>query len=159
MTAEEWDPPEPWTPPDLDIAGILRTIRSRYKCSQRQLAALAGLPPSRVSAIESGRATADVTTLQRLLAVFGAGLMVFDEFGLGVDPHRDDGLRDRAGRRYPAHLDVREVGPNGHGWWGRATISPWVRPQPEHTFSMSPAQAYPRFDEAGELSNEAREPE
>jgi hypothetical protein len=47
-----------------------------------------------------------------MLAMSGLRLEMIDAEGVSVAPMRDDAARDRAGRRFPAHVDLRAV-----GWW------------------------------------------
>ncbi|HYH35319.1 MAG TPA: hypothetical protein VD814_09240 [Nocardioides sp.] len=53
-----------------------------------------------------------MSMVQRLAAVAGLRVVLVDETARPVPPMRDDAARDRAGRRYPAHVD-----PTAHGWW------------------------------------------
>jgi HTH-type transcriptional regulator/antitoxin HipB len=49
----------------------------------------------------------------QLLRLAGLRVSVHDaETGAAVEPMRDDGARDRARRRYPAHVDLEVT-----GWW------------------------------------------
>jgi transcriptional regulator with XRE-family HTH domain len=106
--------------PDLrDLGAVLRALRRRADLSQRELAIRAGVPAGTVARIESGRAAdPKFRTVERLVQAAGAALIV-------GEPTRDreagngsgDGQRDAAGRRYPAHLDVREV-LTAKDWWG-----------------------------------------
>lgn len=108
----------------MDIAAELRALRRTADLSQAELAQRAGLPQSAVSRIESG-ATPDprFRTIERLVRAAGAVVAIqerSDSHGpagrvgdppapASAVPH--DGLRDAAGRRYPAHLDVRATYP------------------------------------------------
>jgi hypothetical protein len=47
-----------------------------------------------------------------VLALADLRLVVVDQHDEIVDPMSEDAVRDRAGRRYPAHSDLRVV-----GWW------------------------------------------
>ena len=88
---------------------ILRAARRQADLSQRELATLSGVPASTIAAVETGR-DVRVTVFDRLLTLCGWELCVLDSGGHRVDALTDNGPRDRAGRRYPAHLDVRRVG-------------------------------------------------
>jgi transcriptional regulator with XRE-family HTH domain len=117
-----------------DVPGMLRRGRRMAKLSQRELAAPAGVSTSTVAHIESRRLVPSLRTLISLLDAAGLTLQVVDRDGSVVPTYDGDGLRDRADRLYPAHLDVREVGPRGEGWWGRNNVMPWIREMPTHTF-------------------------
>jgi transcriptional regulator with XRE-family HTH domain len=115
---------------------ILRAARRHADLSQRELASLSGVPASTIAAVETGR-DVRVRVLDRLLAMCGWNLSVLDSRGHRVDTLTESGLRDRAGRRYPAHLDVRPVGERGD-WWGDSFIGSWgVPPRPLHTYDLS----------------------
>ena len=74
------------------------------------------MPQSTVGRIESGEATcARWATVVGLLHAAGCCLRL--DAGRDVAGNDRDGERDRAGRRYPAHLDVRPVTRFGT-WWG-----------------------------------------
>ena len=87
----------------------LRQLRRRFDLSQRQLAERAGLAPSTVAELELGRVAPSIRLLEIALGAVGFRLILTD---CGGEPIQwslaDDSLpRDAAGRRYPAHLDVR----------------------------------------------------
>ncbi|WP_410810184.1 helix-turn-helix domain-containing protein [Micromonospora sp. 067-2] len=97
-----------------DLGGVLRALRRRADLSQRELAERAGVPQPTLARIESGRAIDPrLRTVERLVHAAGG------EVRIGVPeavpaisvptsvPHDD--MRDQAGRRYPAHLDVWPV--------------------------------------------------
>jgi hypothetical protein len=90
-----------------------------------------------VGSLESGSVSDPrVSTLQRLLAAAGCSLAVIDGGGAALIPS-DDGPRDRAGRRFPGHVDVRPVR-DPHDWWGWLRYSSWAYPPlPMHTFDLS----------------------
>jgi len=84
-------------------------------------------------------------TVLRLLTVTGATLVAHD--GSGQPLLLDHGgladwKRDRGGRRYPAHLDVRTTGQWGD-WWGDIPFSTYANPRdaprqrPERTFDRA----------------------
>jgi transcriptional regulator with XRE-family HTH domain len=107
----------------VDLGTALRALRRRADLSQRELAQRSGVPQPTLARIESGRATDPrFRTVERLVRAAGgeitAGVRGEAEGAGGDDPTRDgrslpavphDGMRDEAGRRYPAHLDVWEV--------------------------------------------------
>jgi HTH-type transcriptional regulator/antitoxin HipB len=73
--------------------------------SQRELARLIGIDQARIARIEGGRSV-DVATFAQILAAAGLRLAVVDAAGDEIEPMPPDVMRDRAGRRQPAHLDV-----------------------------------------------------
>ena len=115
---------------------ILRAARRHADLSQRELAALSGVPATTIAAVETGR-DVRVTVFERLLALCGWDLCVLDSRGHRVDALVESSLRDRAGRRYPAHLDVRPSERPGD-WWGDSFIGSWgLPPRPLHTYDLS----------------------
>ena len=116
---------------------ILRAARHHADLSQRDLAALSGVPATTIAAVETGR-DVRLAVFDRLLARCGWDLCVLDSRGHRVESLTDSGLRDRAGRRYPAHLDVRPVA-DRYDWWGDIYIGSWgLPPRPLHTYDLSP---------------------
>ncbi|MEU2612687.1 helix-turn-helix domain-containing protein [Micromonospora sp. NPDC007271] len=114
------EPPTVLTEP-FDIpwpaAGIVRAVRRRADASQRELARLARVHPSTIGRIEAGTLTPSLAMLHRIISVAGFRLAVVDESGRVLKPMRDRAdLRDGAGRRYPAHLDI-VVDPEPGEWW------------------------------------------
>lgn len=122
-TTLDWERMEGWTteevewwllgPFDGEIPGLVRRVRRILDVSQRGLAALVGVSQSVVARWETGRTSPRAAVLMRLLRM----AKVVTEFhhedsGQEVEPMRDDGARDRAGRRFPAHAD-----PKVTGWW------------------------------------------
>lgn len=69
----------------MERRDILRWARGRAGLSQRRLAALAGVPQSTVSRIESGAIDPRVGTLRRLLRSCGYELDARPRLGQGVD--------------------------------------------------------------------------
>jgi transcriptional regulator with XRE-family HTH domain len=115
---------------------ILRAARRHADLSQRELAALSGVPASTIAAVETGR-DVRMAVFGRLLAPCGWHMSVIDSNGHRVHALAESGLRDRSGRRYPAHLDVRSVGERGD-WWGDSFIGSWgLPPRPLHTYDLS----------------------
>ena len=111
------------TPPTTDLAGrrrrgsetaggLVRRVRRRLDVSQRGLAEILGVEASRVARWETGRTPPGVGELEAVLALVGLRLVAVDAEGEVVDPMSDEAVRDRAGRRYPAHADLRTA-----GWW------------------------------------------
>ena len=91
---------------DFDLSGTVATARRRADLSQRDLAALTGIPQSTVAAAESGARSLQVASLVRLLDAAGLRLAVLDAEGNEVPPFDSRAARDNAGRRFPAHLDA-----------------------------------------------------
>ena len=122
----------------------MRQARRSADLSQRELAQRASVPQSTVGRIESGEATcARWATVVGLLHAAGCCLRL--DAGRDVVGSDRDGERDRARRRYPAHLDVRPVTRFGT-WWGDwqllSTLAEkaWYlspRQRPEHTFDLA----------------------
>jgi transcriptional regulator with XRE-family HTH domain len=73
--------------------------------SQRQLADAAGLSPSAVAHAEAGTRDLPVTALARAAETAGLRLALLDGSGAEVRGMHAGGVRDRGGRRFPAHLD------------------------------------------------------
>jgi HTH-type transcriptional regulator/antitoxin HipB len=149
-TTDEWDPTCEWSaeevewylmgPFDGGVPGLVRRIRRILDVSQRGLAALLGVSQSVVARWETGRTSPRMDVVQRLFGLAGLRPEVRDaESGEVVEPMRDDGARDRAWRRYPAHVDLTVTGwyvPRGLDctaeagrWrrWSRARKDPYVR--------------------------------
>lgn len=100
-------------PFDGEIPGLVRRIRRILDVSQRGLAAILGISQSQVARWETRRTSPRADLLTELLRL--AKLRVElreEETGEVVEPMRDDGARDRARRRYPAHVDLEVT-----GWW------------------------------------------
>ncbi|MEV0004664.1 GNAT family N-acetyltransferase [Micromonospora sp. NPDC050980] len=146
--------PTPPTDPGVNLGDLLRRLRRRADLSQRELAGRAGLPQAAVARIESGRASNPrYRTVERLVRAAGGGMCVELEPAPGADtraatstepgPVPHDDLRDQAGRRYPAHLDVWEVREPRDwpgAWWAEwYTLPPrlWPLPVPPATFRLN----------------------
>lgn len=122
MDAEfDWMEMDGWTDAELEhylmgpfdggIPGLVRRIRRILDVSQRGLAAVLDVSQSVVARWETGRTSPRADVLQHLLTL--AGLRARYErtaSGTAVEPMRDDGARDRAGRRFPAHVDLTVIG-------------------------------------------------
>jgi transcriptional regulator with XRE-family HTH domain len=148
----------------IDPARQLRAVRRARMLSQRELAAAAGVALSTVSAIEAGRRVPGLALYQRILAGVGFGLDVVDgaeparqHLGLRVDDEHDD-IRDRRGRRFPAHLRWGDKPDYALGpyWWGWSRIAwydsadpavpdhvYWQRPRPQPSRLGRPPRHHP----------------
>ena len=91
--------------PQLLGPGMLRRIRRTADMSQRELAAMLGVAQSTVGRWEAGETSPDLETVARLAGLAGLRLALVDEDGRVVDPMTEGAIRDRGGRRFPAHLD------------------------------------------------------
>lgn len=124
----EGQPPE--VPAGFDRVGALRRARRVADLSQREMAAQVGVSRSVIGRAESDRGSASLELLIAVLGVAGLQLSVLDGDGRPVAPMRPRTVRNRAGRRFPAHLDTRLPG-------ALATRGdPWRydRPKPDVTF-------------------------
>lgn len=105
--------------PTWPAVGYLRRVRRLLDLSQRELAQELGVSQGTIAWLESGRRPVGLETLQAALALAGLRLAVLDGDGVEVFPMSDDVVRDRAGRRFGAHLDV--MLPEDERWpphWG-----------------------------------------
>ena len=154
-TDDEWSPTCGWSPAEVEwylmgpfdggVPGLVRRVRRVLDVSQRGLAALIGVSQSVVARWETGRTSPRMSAMERLYALAGLGSTVHDlESGEEVEPMRDDGARDRAGRRYPAHCDLTATGwyvPRGlectaeWGLWRRRSCE---RKDPRVRYDTSP---------------------
>ncbi|WP_446666640.1 helix-turn-helix domain-containing protein [Flexivirga sp. B27] len=103
----------------FDVAGYLMRARRSADLSQRELSAMIGVSQSALGRWEAGTSSPRLGEFVAALACAHLRLQVVDEHGAAVQPFGRDGVRDNAGRRYPAHLDVlppdlRTPDP----WWG-----------------------------------------
>lgn len=90
----------------FDLSGVLRRIRRLADLSQRELARACGLSQSAVAQAESGRRDLPVRALVRAAEHAGLRLALVDAHGREVAGMAADAVRDRYGRRFPAHLDT-----------------------------------------------------
>ena len=93
--------------PATDVAGLVMRVRRTCDLSQRDLGIALGLDQSQVARIESSRRRVDLPLLAEILSLADLRIAVLDRNGVEVVPVAHDVLRDNAGRRMPAHLDVR----------------------------------------------------
>ncbi|MDR7251699.1 HTH-type transcriptional regulator/antitoxin HipB [Nocardioides sp. BE266] len=124
-------------PFDGEIPGLVRRIRRILDVSQRGLAKMLGISQSQVARWETRRTSPRATVLLEMLRLAGLRLSLHDqETGKEVEPMRDDGGRDRARRRYPAHVDLEVTGwwaprdamMTGQGPWWRGRSRKWEVP-------------------------------
>jgi transcriptional regulator with XRE-family HTH domain len=99
---------------DFDLCGALRRIRRLADLSQRELAAAAALSPSAVAHAEAGTRDLPVSSFARAAAVAGLRLALVDGDGHHVGAMAGHTVRDRGGRRFPAHLDTHH---SDDRWW------------------------------------------
>lgn len=101
-----------------EVPGLVRRVRREADLNQRELGALLGVSQSVVARWERGEREPTVSMLQRVLALVGWGLEPTRLEGgntsalclapAELPPMREDACRDAMGRRFPAHLDVRD---------------------------------------------------
>lgn len=104
---------------------LLRGARRLADLSQRELAEKAGTSRRVVERIESGETAGPrPSTVVTLLAAADCRLGL-QRGAPAVD--KQTGITDRAGRLYPAHLDVRPVDYFGTWWGDWAPLSTLVR--------------------------------
>ncbi|WP_347059135.1 helix-turn-helix transcriptional regulator [Blastococcus sp. HT6-30] len=116
--------------PELfDLCGALRRIRRLADMSQRELAEAAGLSASAVAHGEAGTRDLPVTALARAAGLAGLRIALLDGNGDEVPGMDPDAVRDRAGRRFPAHLDTMLSEERASRWEHRPRLQ-----QPTYTF-------------------------
>lgn len=107
--------------PDFDVPGLIRRVRRVCDLNQLELAERLGVSQSTIGRWETGAAEPTVSMFTTLVALAGWSLSVRDENAEAVRPMRPDGVRDAAGRRRPAHLDVKPRRPT-YTSWGRKIV-------------------------------------
>jgi transcriptional regulator with XRE-family HTH domain len=113
----------------FDLSGALRRIRRTADLSQRELADALGVSQTAVARAEAGHRDWTVGSLVQAAGLAGLHMALADDTGAAVEPMIADGVRDRAGRRFPAHLDTRH---GDEDWWhGEERYS---RPAPDWTY-------------------------
>lgn len=139
---------------DPDVVGrLVVRARRRADLSQRDLGARVGVAASSIARVESGKGLPSVRVLTRILETCGLRLAAVDGDGQEVHPAPEGLVRDNAGRRFPAHLDVdppdqlpyeaiykpRRDRPPAKGWFHHraerdrvASQSPERMRQPDH---------------------------
>jgi transcriptional regulator with XRE-family HTH domain len=116
----------------------LRVARRAADMSQRELAEAAGVPQSVVARAERYPDRLRVAVFELLLKATNHRLVVVDSNGRELAPETESSadLRNRAGCRFPPHLDVVSTA-DGGWWWGYKFWLPCERMPPEHTFRRS----------------------
>ena len=117
----------------FDAGGHVARVRRLADLSQRELAEEAGVGQATIARWESGGPSITVAMLDRILRVAGLRLEVVDESGQTVRPMNPGAVRDNAGRRFPAHLDVAppELMPSNRGAGRR-----YDRPDPQGWYAL-----------------------
>jgi transcriptional regulator with XRE-family HTH domain len=123
------------------ISGLIRRARRIAGLSQEDIAEVVGISRTTVQRAEVGGLIPSLDVFQRIMTAAGLHLVVVDDEGHVVLPMEEwptpldegDGVRNGAGRRYPAHLGV-VLDPKEGEWW--ADIFGFERP-PE-TFYRDP---------------------
>ena len=113
--SEDWLESIGWVPTDdrpqtEDGPGLVRRLRRVADLSQRDAARTLQVSQSTVARWETGDTSPTLAQVQQLADVAGLRLVLRDAQGVEHAPMRDDAAHDRAGRRYPAHLDPHESG-------------------------------------------------
>lgn len=125
-------------PDSFDLCGALRRIRRLADMSQRQLAKAAGLSASTLAHAEAGSRDLPVTVLARIARLADLRLALLDGNGDEVGGMDPDAVRDRAGRRFPAHLDTVLSEERASRWEHRPSLR-----QPTYTFDRRSPWAPP----------------
>src|ERR1700712_803682 len=92
--------------PGFDLSGLVRRIRRTTGLSQRELAVRIEISKSAVAAAETGAGGLDARALAAAAGLAGLRIALVDGNGDEVDGMNSDAVRDRSGRRFPAHLDT-----------------------------------------------------
>lgn len=92
--------------PELDVPGLIRRVRRVCDLSQRELAQRLSVSQPTVARWETGEVEPSLSMFRTLLGLADFELQVRDADQKDVAPMRQDAVRDQAGRRLPAHLDV-----------------------------------------------------
>lgn len=149
---------------EFDAAGYVLRARRLADLNQREAANLVGAGKSTLARWETGERDVTVGAFVRLLSSAGLRLQVVDHSGVRVQPFAPDTLRDNAGRRFPAHLDVvppdrrpvnrgygqRYDRPPARGWYalratrdapGVAVTDSAERPNADHRLADHPTES------------------
>lgn len=92
--------------PRFNFADLIRRARRHAELSQREMAHAIGISKSTLARAEVDNGSVSLPVLLAALAVGGIDLIAVDDDGEAF-PLRPDGLRDRGGRKLPAHLQAR----------------------------------------------------
>ncbi|WP_203567079.1 helix-turn-helix domain-containing protein [Aestuariimicrobium ganziense] len=113
--------------PDIDLPGIVRRVRRILGVSQRGLAQRLEVSASTVARWETGAAEPAFSMFATMLDLAGLRHEVVDADQVHPAPMggRDD-VRDRRGRRFPAHLDVVATPIWDDLMWGRWAGEPRI---------------------------------
>jgi transcriptional regulator with XRE-family HTH domain len=115
-----------------EVEYALHLARARRGMSQREFAAYLGITKSRLARLECGAGMEALRAVQRLLDAAGFALCVTDrESELWPWQPETWEHHDEAGRRFPAHHDVRRRGLRSYEEWRYR----WSQPAP--TFGWS----------------------
>lgn len=128
---------QPWGDEGFDAGGHVARARRIADLSQRELAEQAGVGQATIARWESGGPSITVAVLDRILRLAGLRLEVVDESGQTVRPMGPDAVRDNAGRRFPAHLDVV---PPEHMPSNRGAGRRYDRPEPQGWYALRPTR-------------------
>jgi hypothetical protein len=120
---------------DFPSDRYVRAARKAVDLSQRQMALRAATAHHIVVTAESNPRLTRVADLARLLEAAGLRLVVVDDEGreFQPEPEQEAARKDRGGRRYPGHLDVRS---GKEYWWGDGWPM-FEGKTPEHTFDRN----------------------
>jgi transcriptional regulator with XRE-family HTH domain len=113
------------------IGSALRARRAELGLSQRELAVNVGVSQSTLARLEAASGQSSVTAAVQVLAAVGVQLSV----GEAATPTRMAGehVRDRSGRRLPAHLTAYRLS-TPHSWWAGTTDARMWRDEPRWSF-------------------------
>jgi len=114
---------------------LLRQARRDADMSQRELARWSGVPKSVIADAETGLRATSLHVAQQLLNTAGYRIVIVNRKGEPVDQLMVDDRRDRHGRRFPPHLDVRELSPAELTWRRRFEYRP--NPLTAHTYRLN----------------------
>ena len=108
------------------VGAAMRLARCRLGLSQRALADALGWDRARVGRWESGRVPEGFEQVVGLLRVLGFGLALTDLVGPRAADRDEpaERLRDRGGRRFPAHLDLCQESTSTTWNWTRHRCEP-----------------------------------
>lgn len=115
----------------FDTSGYIRRCRRTVGLAQRAMAERVGMAQQTLARVETGQQDLRVREFAALVRSAGLRLVLLDEDGTEIAPMRPDPVRDAAGRRFPAHVDVRH---GDEDWWhGEHRHS---REPPTYTFDL-----------------------